>query len=242
MQDEASQLAALALARADTGGARSGPWLDMCAGPGGKARLLAGLAAEARAGCSPRTCASTGPAWSGPPWAYAGRIPPGPSRHNRRRDRSSVADRLIRPGARRRPMLGSRRAPAAAGGQVAPVTTGCDRAGRACSDGCSRPLSTRPGLAALSHTSPARRTWRRPVKSSPQCWRAAATRKYSTRPPCSPRCRACAARPPTAGSLSSGRTVTAPTRSSWRCSAAGSDEACRAAPLRGQDRACWLPR
>ena len=44
VQDEASQLAALALARAD-GGASDSRWLDMCAGPGGKARLLAGLAA-----------------------------------------------------------------------------------------------------------------------------------------------------------------------------------------------------
>ena len=43
VQDEASQLAALALTRADTGGDRR--WLDLCAGPGGKARLLAGLAA-----------------------------------------------------------------------------------------------------------------------------------------------------------------------------------------------------
>jgi 16S rRNA (cytosine967-C5)-methyltransferase len=44
VQDEASQLVALALARA----AVTGPdtrWLDLCAGPGGKARLLAGLAA-----------------------------------------------------------------------------------------------------------------------------------------------------------------------------------------------------
>ncbi len=44
VQDEASQLAALALARAEL----PGPdrlWLDMCAGPGGKAALLAGLAA-----------------------------------------------------------------------------------------------------------------------------------------------------------------------------------------------------
>jgi 16S rRNA (cytosine967-C5)-methyltransferase len=53
VQDEASQLAALALARADVGPAQPGPggtdgdrhWLDLCAGPGGKARLLAGLAA-----------------------------------------------------------------------------------------------------------------------------------------------------------------------------------------------------
>jgi 16S rRNA (cytosine967-C5)-methyltransferase len=49
VQDEASQLAALALARAplatETASA-AGPerWLDLCAGPGGKTRLLAGLA------------------------------------------------------------------------------------------------------------------------------------------------------------------------------------------------------
>jgi 16S rRNA (cytosine967-C5)-methyltransferase len=44
VQDEASQLAALALTRAEV----TGPdrlWLDMCAGPGGKAALLAGIAA-----------------------------------------------------------------------------------------------------------------------------------------------------------------------------------------------------
>jgi 16S rRNA (cytosine967-C5)-methyltransferase len=58
VQDEASQLAALALARVDLdqnldqdqpGQDQPGQdrlWLDMCAGPGGKARLLAGLAAE----------------------------------------------------------------------------------------------------------------------------------------------------------------------------------------------------
>jgi 16S rRNA (cytosine967-C5)-methyltransferase len=52
VQDEASQLAALALARADAGRADGSAadasdrrWLDLCAGPGGKARLLAGLAA-----------------------------------------------------------------------------------------------------------------------------------------------------------------------------------------------------
>jgi 16S rRNA (cytosine967-C5)-methyltransferase len=45
VQDEASQLAALALTRTGV----SGPdklWLDLCAGPGGKARLLGDLAAE----------------------------------------------------------------------------------------------------------------------------------------------------------------------------------------------------
>jgi 16S rRNA (cytosine967-C5)-methyltransferase len=53
VQDEASQLAALALARAEV----TGPdrlWLDMCAGPGGKAGMLAGLAA----GCGARLLAA----------------------------------------------------------------------------------------------------------------------------------------------------------------------------------------
>ena len=45
VQDEASQLAAIALARAGLAGPDR-RWLDMCAGPGGKARLLAGLAAQ----------------------------------------------------------------------------------------------------------------------------------------------------------------------------------------------------
>lgn len=44
VQDEGSQLVAWALARVQ---APEGPWLDLCAGPGGKAALLAGLAREA---------------------------------------------------------------------------------------------------------------------------------------------------------------------------------------------------
>nr|WP_294697010.1 RsmB/NOP family class I SAM-dependent RNA methyltransferase [uncultured Friedmanniella sp.] len=40
VQDEGSQLVAWALSRAD---APAGPWLDLCAGPGGKSALLAGL-------------------------------------------------------------------------------------------------------------------------------------------------------------------------------------------------------
>jgi 16S rRNA (cytosine967-C5)-methyltransferase len=43
VQDEASQLAALALTRVDVG-TPDRRWLDLCAGPGGKARLLSGLA------------------------------------------------------------------------------------------------------------------------------------------------------------------------------------------------------
>ena len=43
VQDEGSQLVAWALTRPD---APAAPWLDLCAGPGGKAALLAGLAIE----------------------------------------------------------------------------------------------------------------------------------------------------------------------------------------------------
>ncbi|MGN6751571.1 MAG: RsmB/NOP family class I SAM-dependent RNA methyltransferase [Intrasporangium sp.] len=48
VQDEGSQLLALALARADVTGAAAERerWLDLCAGPGGKAGLLAAMAIE----------------------------------------------------------------------------------------------------------------------------------------------------------------------------------------------------
>ncbi|WP_165987260.1 transcription antitermination factor NusB [Streptomyces sp. YIM 98790] len=46
VQDEGSQLTALALAAAPLDGGPDAHWLDLCAGPGGKAALLAGLAAE----------------------------------------------------------------------------------------------------------------------------------------------------------------------------------------------------
>jgi 16S rRNA (cytosine967-C5)-methyltransferase len=45
VQDAGSQLVALALARADVAG-RDSRWLDLCAGPGGKAALLAALATQ----------------------------------------------------------------------------------------------------------------------------------------------------------------------------------------------------
>jgi 16S rRNA (cytosine967-C5)-methyltransferase len=48
VQDEASQLAAIALTRVAISGSDS-RWLDLCAGPGGKARLLAGLAGRSGA-------------------------------------------------------------------------------------------------------------------------------------------------------------------------------------------------
>jgi 16S rRNA (cytosine967-C5)-methyltransferase len=48
VQDEASQLAVIALTRVAVSG-RDSRWLDLCAGPGGKSRLLAGLAARSDA-------------------------------------------------------------------------------------------------------------------------------------------------------------------------------------------------
>jgi 16S rRNA (cytosine967-C5)-methyltransferase len=61
VQDEASQLAALALTRVPLvppAGDRGELWLDLCAGPGGKARLLRGLAAAPPAAASPTGTAS----------------------------------------------------------------------------------------------------------------------------------------------------------------------------------------
>jgi 16S rRNA (cytosine967-C5)-methyltransferase len=46
VQDEGSQLCALALAAAPLDGGPDERWLDLCAGPGGKAALLAALAAQ----------------------------------------------------------------------------------------------------------------------------------------------------------------------------------------------------
>lgn len=50
VQDEGSQLVAVALSRATVAGGTGERWLDLCAGPGGKAALLAGLASGAGAG------------------------------------------------------------------------------------------------------------------------------------------------------------------------------------------------
>jgi 16S rRNA (cytosine967-C5)-methyltransferase len=46
VQDEGSQLVARALTLADVAGPDKGRWLDLCAGPGGKTALLAGLVPE----------------------------------------------------------------------------------------------------------------------------------------------------------------------------------------------------
>jgi 16S rRNA (cytosine967-C5)-methyltransferase len=87
VQDEGSQLAAIALTRAQLAGPGDNKperWLDMCAGPGGKARLLAGLAAGAgatlvAAELHPHRAALVAAALdraAGPPLAQAGSVAP----------------------------------------------------------------------------------------------------------------------------------------------------------------------
>ena len=87
VQDEGSQLVTLGLARPD---APAGPWLDLCAGPGGKTALLTGLAVASDYGRSSR-----------PSWPRTGRSssPPAPGPTRRLSDRrSSSPTAPVRPG------------------------------------------------------------------------------------------------------------------------------------------------
>lgn len=74
VQDEGSQLVALALANAPLDGPDE-KWLDGCAGPGGKAALLGALAAERGPCCLPPRSSRIGPGlWPGRLPAIRGRI------------------------------------------------------------------------------------------------------------------------------------------------------------------------
>jgi 16S rRNA (cytosine967-C5)-methyltransferase len=112
VQDEASQLVALALAAAPLDGApvgaseTPGTWLDMCAGPGGKASMLAGLAGERG---SRLLAADSGRNRGGRP-RRGGR---------RRRHRTRLAVRGLRPCAGRRPVHRPGRAAPPPGGALA---------------------------------------------------------------------------------------------------------------------------
>ena len=98
VQDEGSQLVATVLADAPL----EGPdrrWLDLCAGPGGKSALLAGLAARARGRpWSPTSSSRTAPAW----WPGRSAAPTGWPASSRRRHPAAVPRRQLRPGPGRR--------------------------------------------------------------------------------------------------------------------------------------------
>ena len=102
VQDEGSQLVALALTRAPLDGRRRGRWLDLCAGPGGKSVLLGGLA-RARRRHAGRRGARRAPRRAGAPR----RRRAAGDRAHRRRPRRPAARRRLRPGA-----ASTRRAPA----------------------------------------------------------------------------------------------------------------------------------
>ena len=216
VQDEGSQLAALALTRA-TPVAPGERWLDLCAGPGRQDRRarrrgararrvargerdLAG-ARRARAPGARRRAARRAGVRAGRP-ASARRMPPRPT----------TASSSTRPapglGAlRRRPEARWRKSPARRPG-----------AHRSCRASCSPRRSARSSPAASSPTSPARRTSPRPRASSPTSAASGAGRsRSSTRARrhhvavgCRPR--TCRRRPTASGARSCGRTGTTPTR------------------------------
>src|SRR5580704_6072601 len=217
VQDEASQLAAIAVARAELSGpaelaGRDSRWLDMCAGPGGKARLLAGLAAQ-RGAHVLAADARPHPARRPPPRSTRPRQPGV-------RARSTGCWPTSR--ARGSGPCAAARRPAGAGRRRT------SRAWAGCSAACSAAHWTQSGREAWSATSPAPRTGPRRGTSWRTCFADGTTSRCSTRPPCWLRCRTCAARSLTAGTRSSGRTGTGRTRSSWLCCAAAPTPARRA--------------
>ena len=123
VQDEGSQLVALALANAPAGGAGR-RWLDGCAGPGGKAALLGrarrgarGRPARLREAAAPRTAGRAG----------AGRQPRPVPGHRRRRHPPAVAARRLRPGPVDVPCTGPGRAAPPARGPLAAAPRGPGR-------------------------------------------------------------------------------------------------------------------
>ena len=63
VQDEGSQLVARALTQAPVEGPDAGRWLDLCAGPGGKTALLAGIGAQQGARVTAVEPAAAAPRW-----------------------------------------------------------------------------------------------------------------------------------------------------------------------------------
>ena len=195
-------------------------WLDVCAGPGGKAALLAALAAPRGAQLVANEIA-----------AASGRAGPaggGGCRPTRSRSASATVARSgVRSPRRTTGCWSTCRAPASArcgadpsrAGGASPATS-ARWAG--CSASCSARRSTRPVRAAWSPTSPARRTSARPCSWSHDLVRRRDDiEQLDARPvlaglvpdgPSRRTARSATGRPP-----SSGRTGTAPTRCSSRC-------------------------
>ena len=120
VQDEGSQLVALALRRGAASTGRDERWLDLCAGPGGKAGLLGALAADAgRARDRRRGRRRTGPSWSPRPPAGC-RSTRARRRRARRSPRTGAARGRLRPGAGRRAVHRAGRAAPPPGGALAP--------------------------------------------------------------------------------------------------------------------------
>ncbi len=207
VQDEGSQLVALALANAPLDGPDT-KWLDGCAGPGGKAAMLAGLAAQRGAAL----LAAEKPAAPGGPRRERPRRQPRPlPGRRRRRHPPAVAPRHLRPRPDGRGPARARRAAPPPGGPLAPPPAGL---------GGLRPAPTLPaahgvGVRAgrrhrrVRHLLAAPGGDPRPRRRRPQAHRAA---NCSTRGRCCPASR----RWGTAPTYSCGRICTGRTRCIWR--------------------------
>ena len=179
VQDEGSQLVAVAAASAPLEG-RDEHWLDLCAGPGGKAVMLGALAAIEGATVdavdrAPHRAALVEKACSGLPVAGA---------HRRRPRRSPCPRPPTTACSSTPPAPGSARCaagPRRGGGGSRRAST----SSRPCSASCSPTGSSAPGPAGSSPTPPARRTRPRPSRWCGRSPRPPAPRS-STPPRCCP--------------------------------------------------------
>ncbi len=207
--DEGSQLAALALTRAPLDGPDEGRWLDLCAGPGGKAALLGGLAEIEGATLdavevSEQRAELVRGATAGLPVTV--HVADG-------RERAATGGGL-RPGAGGRAVHRAGGAAQAAGGTVAAPAVRRGRPGQAAARAAVRRAAApaaRRGVGLRDLLSARRGDPRGTDRDPAQARRH--RRRRSTR---APRCRACRAsargRP-----CNCGRTATAPTRCSSHC-------------------------
>ena len=222
VQDEGASWSRWRWRRADVEG-RDERWLDLCAGPGGKAALLGGAGGAAR-GPAARRRAAAAPGRAGRP-ATPGRRP--------------GCSAWSPPTARVRPWRAGRVRPGAASTRRAPGWARC-AAGPRRAGGVS-PADLDAARPAAARAAAARRSTRSGpggvvayVTCSPHAgrdapaWSAAVLRRPRTTSPGGRARRCCPACPtlgPGPGPCSCGRTGTAPTRCSWPCCAAADDAA-----------------